>query len=143
MGKFWKAKQSFVFTSGIEGLGRESEISLYVVSVHCHGLISYFYNKTNTIEHFSSLMSHDLFLENWDHVDKSQEVRTRKISEGVLIVNLPMCPSSTPYPSSIFKLGFPPWTGTSHVPSVMNYSTSEWWSVSDVEPSELGQHRKF
>ena len=40
MGKFWKGKQSFVFTSGIEGLGRESEMSLYVVSIHCHGLIS-------------------------------------------------------------------------------------------------------
>lgn len=40
MGKFWKGKQSFVFTSGIEGLGRGSEMSLYVVSIHCHGLIS-------------------------------------------------------------------------------------------------------
>ena len=39
MGKLWKGKQSFVFTSGIEGLGRESDLSLYVVSIHCHGLI--------------------------------------------------------------------------------------------------------
>lgn len=93
----------------------------------------HFYNKTNTIEHFNSLMSHDLFLENWDHVDKSQEARKTEISEGVLIVNLPMCPSS----SAPTLQHFQTWFSTldryiSRPLVVMNYSTSEWWSVSDV-----------